>query len=165
MSDDQRGRDRGREERGPTANLPVDALQRFLDEGMPGAAMAHSFHVDALMDPRIGSDPVFQAFSLIELNELHHMVSTMGALLRLKQGDPTALASLGTNLAGFLQNRQAAGALVPRFPPYVARNPAVRRMMALIQQSNKQLAAHSAVIQQTLKAADGRAPGPLLVNP
>lgn len=165
MDKGKMGMNRGREELDRAANVPVAALERFLNEGMPGAAVAHSYHVDALMDPRVGSDPTFQAFSLIELNELHHQVAAMGALERLKMGEPDALRSLGTNLVGFLQNRQAALSLVPDFPPYVTRNPSVQRMMQLIQQSNQQVAANMPLIQQTLQAADGRAPGPMLVGP
>lgn len=159
------GRDRGREERGRTVEVPVAALQQFMNEATPVAAMAHSYHVDALMDPRIDADPVFQEFSLIELNELHHQVAAMGALQRLMMGEPGALQSLGVNLAGFLQNRQAAMSLVPQFPPYVTRNPSVQKMMKLTQQSNKQVAANLPVIQQTLNAAGAPAPGPMLVGP
>ncbi|MFZ5817318.1 MAG: hypothetical protein ACOY93_18805 [Bacillota bacterium] len=146
------------------AGVPVQAVERFLMESLPVAAVAHSYHVDALRNPAIQADPVFQRFSLIELNELHHQIAAVGSLLRLQAGDPRAAESLAHNLAGFVQNRQAALRLVPQFSPLVRQNRALRNMMALTQRSNQQVAQNWPVISRTLAAAAAPAPGPLLVG-
>lgn len=153
----------GKMGKGP--RVPWGALYRFAMEAMPVAAVAHSYHIDALMDPRLQDDPAFQEFSEIELNELHHQVSTLGALLRHNMGDPTALNSLGVNLAGFLENRRAALAVSRRFSPEVRANPAVQEMMRLTELSNAQVAANLPVIEQALAAAQSEDPGALLVRP
>jgi hypothetical protein len=144
--------------------LPLADLQRFLLESVPLAAIAHSFHVDALADPLIRNDPAFQRYSLIELNELHHQVSALGALLRITMGDPTAWQSLGLNLAGFLQNRMAALTVARSFTPTVLQHPASQVMMQLTQQSNQQIAANWPAMQQTLAVTGAPLPG-LLVGP
>lgn len=148
----------------PFRQLPLAEVERFLLEGMPVAAIAHSFHVDALADPALRRDPLFQRFSVIELNELHHQVAALGAIQRLKMGDQTALTSLGLNLAGFLQNRQAALALAQQFRPAVLQHPALRAMFSLVQQSNQQIAANWPVVQQAILATGAPAPGPMLVS-
>jgi len=145
--------------------MPWRAMVQFMSEGLPVAAVAHSYHVDALTDPQLREDPTFQEFSLIELNELHHQIGAMGAMIRLSQGDPSALRSLGTNLAGFLQNREAALATAAQFPPAVAENPAVQQVMRLTELSNQQIVQNWPVLQQALTMAAGPAPGPLLVAP
>ncbi len=144
--------------------IPWEGVTEFMVDALPVAAVAHSHHIDALADPRLQQNPEFQRFSLIELNELHHQIGAMGALMRLSQGDTAALRSLGTNLAGFLQNRQAAMQVAGRFPPVVTQNPSVQQMMQLTQQSNQQIARNWPVLQQALSASRGPAPGPLLIG-
>lgn len=159
------GREGSKKMRGKKQGVPVAELMRFMMEGLPVAAIAHSYHVDALVDPRVGSNPQFQEFSLIELNELHHQIAALGSLLRLEIGDPMAQESLGMNLAGFLENRQAALAVASRFPPLVTNNPAVKKMMDLTQVSNEQVEANWPLIQETLAATGAPSPGALLVSP
>lgn len=144
--------------------LPLQALQTFMSEGLPLAAVAHSVHVDALSDPALRQNRQFQRFSEIELNELHHQIAAVGAMLRMQMGDPRAVMSLGINLAGFLQNRMAALAMVAHFPPAVMRHPDVQMLMALVDQSNRQVAANWPVLQSTLAATGAPAPGPLMVD-
>lgn len=144
--------------------LPMAELERFMMEGLPVAAIAHSFHVEALTDPRVQADPAFQQFSMIELNELHHQVAALGAHLRHMMGDPTAMQSLGLNLAGFLQNRQTAMQMVPRFAPTTVQNPAVQVMMGLTEVSNEQVAQNWPVLTQALAATRAPVPGPMLVG-
>lgn len=147
----------------PPAQVPQE-LVRFLNESMPMGAIAHSHHVDALADPAIGKEPTFQRFSLIELNELHHQVAALGAVLRMQQGDPTAFKSLGYNLAGFLQNRAAALEAARNLPEAVKQNPHVRRMMALIQQSNQRVQQMMPLLQEVIRRSGATGPGPLLVK-
>lgn len=144
--------------------LPMAELERFMMEGLPVAAVAHSFHVDALMDPRVQADPAFQQFSMIELNELHHQVAALGAHIRHQIGDPTAMQSLGMNLAGFVQNRQAALQMVPQFSPATMQNPAVQVMMGLTEVSNEQIAQNWPVLTRAMGATRAPAPGPMLVG-
>jgi hypothetical protein len=152
-------------QKGRGAGVPWGALYRFVAESMPVAAIAHSHHADALMDPHLWTNPLFQEFSLIELNELHHQVAVLGTLLRHQMGDPTALASLGMNLAGFLENRQAGLAVASQFPPEITSHPKVQEVMRLTQLSNEQVAANMPVIERTLALAESPAPGALLVRP
>lgn len=133
-------------------------------EGMPGTAIAHSYHVEALRDPALGSNPTFQRFSLIELNELHHQISAMGAILRWRQGDPAAAEQLAINLAGFLQNRQAAMELARTFGPEVTNNAAMQRVLHLVEESNRMIERNMATLQQVTALAPAGAPGALLVH-
>lgn len=149
----------------PTAAaLPLAAIQQFLTEGLPLTALAHSFHVDALLDPSIRANPVFQQFSLVELNELHHLIAAQGALLRIQLGDPGGLRSLGVNLAGFLQNRQAGLQLSAALPPAVRQNPAVQATLSLIQQTQQQVVQNLPIISQAIAVSGAPAPGPLLIG-
>lgn len=132
---------------------------------MPLAAVAHSFHVDALRDPKLNADPTFQRFSLIELNELHHQVAAMGSLLRMQMGDRTALQSLGANLAGFLANRQLGLQTAKQLPAAVTQDPRMMTVMQLTEMSNQQVAQYMPVISQTIQAAGSPTTKPLLVNP
>lgn len=147
------------------AALPLAHVQRFILESLPGAAVAHSYHVDALLDPMVQTSPAFQRFSLIELNELHHQVAALGALIRLQQGDPTALRALGTNLAGFVQNRLAALRELARVPAAVRSHPDVQRVEALVMESNRELLRQLPTIQQVIRLSGAVIPGPLLVPP
>jgi predicted RNase H-like nuclease len=147
-----------------SAQIPLGEVQRFLMEALPVAAIAHSFHVDALADPALQSDSQYQRFSLIELNELHHQIAALGALMRLQMGDPTALRSLGMNLVGFIQNRQAALQVAQGFSPAIMANHANQVMMSLLQQSNQQVTQNWPVLAQTLTAMQAPAPGPLMVG-
>ncbi len=147
-----------------STQIPFAEVQRFLSEALPVAAVAHSFHVDALADPAVVQDPQYQRFNLIELNELHHQIAAVGALMRLQMGDPTALRSLGMNLVGFIQNRQAALQVAQNFSPTVMANPANQAMMSLVQQSNQQVMQNWPVLLQTLSASQPPTPGPLLVR-
>lgn len=145
--------------------LPLQAVEQFLIQSLPLAAVAHSFHVDAMRDPRLHRDPAIDEFNLIELNELHHQVAALGALLRMQQGDASALASLGYNLAGFLENREAALRAGPRLPPTALQNPAMRQVMALIQQTNQMIQQYMPAIMQTIQASGVTdTPGPLLIG-
>lgn len=143
---------------------PVAQVERFLMEGMPGTVIAHSYHVEALRDPALQDNPVFQRFSLIELNELHHMIAAMGAIMRWRQGDPTAAEQLAINLAGFLQNRQAAMEVARTFGPRVTGNPAVQRVLHLVEESNRAIERNLAMLQQVTALAPAGAPGALLVH-
>lgn len=147
-----------------SAQVPLGEVQRFLFEALPVAAIAHSYHVDALADPVVQQDPQYQRFSLIELNELHHQVAALGALMRLQMGDQTALRNLGMNLVGFIQNRQAALQVAQNFSPSVLANPANQVLMGLVQQSNQQVAQNWPVLMQTLSATQPPVPGPLMVR-
>lgn len=144
--------------------MNLDQIERFLLEGMPVAAMAHSYHVQALADPEIGPDPIMQRFSLIELNELHHQVAALGDVLRLRRGDQSAAATLGYNLSGFLQNRQLGLQVARQFPPAMLRHPAVQRTLALTEQSNEQIARNWPLLQRAMAQTAAAAPGPLLVH-
>lgn len=144
--------------------LPLRQLNRFMMEGLPVAAVAHSYHVEALTDPQFRRNPAFQRFSLVELNELHHQVAALGSLLRVQMGDASALASLGANLQGFLQNREMGMQLAQQLPEAIRQDPRMQRVMALTQQSNRQVARNWPVLMQTVAAADGAAPGAMLVH-
>jgi len=139
-------------------------LCQFMMAGLPVAAMAHSYHVEVLMDPQFRNDPVLQRFSLVELNELHHQVAAMGALMRLERGDPTALSSLGANLQGFLENRQRGMEVMEGLSDAVRQDPRMQQMMALTQVSNQQISQNWPLLMQVVRMANGAAPGPLLVN-
>lgn len=133
--------------------VPVQQLQRFLQQGMPGTAVAHSYHVDALRQPEVRNDPSFQRFSDTELHELHHQVAALGSLMRLQMGDQNALSGLGYNLARFVARRQEALQTAQQFPAEVRDNPDVRRMMNLVRQSNRQLEQYWPAISQAVSAA------------
>lgn len=152
---------RGRPAQLPSA--PIAALERFLMESLPVAAVAHSYHVEVMRDPRLQRDPTFQRFNVVELNELHHQIAALGALLRLQEGDPTAAENLAYNLAGFLQNRQLAMQILPQLPAEARRHPAMQRMLDLIQVSNQQLAQNRQLIDQVLAMAEST-PGPLMAR-
>lgn len=139
-------------------------LRQFMMVGLPVAAMAHSYHVEVLMDPQFRNDPALQHFSLVELNELHHQVAAMGALMRLECGDPTALASLGANLQGFLENRRRGMELMEGLSSAVTQDPRMQQMTALTQISNQQISQHWPVLMQVVRMANSTAPGPLLVK-
>jgi hypothetical protein len=143
---------------------PLAQVQEFVMESMPVAAVAHSFHVDALSDPRFQSDPNFQMFSLIELNELHHQVAAFGSLLRLQMGDKTALQSLGRNLTGFLANRQLGLQAAQRLPANIRQDPRMMTVMQLTEMSNQQVAKYMPVITQIVQQSGAPATGPLLVD-
>lgn len=144
-------------------SVPLRELRRFMMEGLPVAAVAHSYHVEALSDPKVGKDPAFQRFSLVELNELHHQVAALGALLRLQMGDPSAMASLGANLLGFLQNRGLGMYLIEQVPASVRQDPRVQRMLVLTQRSNQQIARHWPLLMRVVTASGASAPGPMQV--
>ena len=146
------------------ARLPVDQIERFLTEGMPGTAIAHSYHVDALLVPELQADANFQRFSLIELNELHHQIAAMGAILRWHQGDPNAVQDLAVNLAGFLQNRQAAMEASHALGPHVTGNPAVQRVLHLVEQSNRAIERNRPALQQFTAMVPTGEPGAMLVH-
>lgn len=151
-------------------NLPMppetmQALQRFLMESLLVAALIHSYHVDALRDPQLRMDPALERFNLIEVNELHHQIAALGASLRLQQGDPRAMNSLGYNLAGFLENRQAALQASRNLSPRTRQNPNVQRLMPLVQQSNQMVQQNLPVLTQAIQASGVSAtPGPLLIG-
>lgn len=131
---------------------------------MPLAAVAHSFHVDALHDPKLQDDPAFQRFSLIELNELHHQVAAMGSLLRMQMGDRSALQSLGANLMGFLANRQLGLQAAQQLPASVRQDPRVMTVMQLTEMSNQQVAQYMPVLAQTVQMSGAPTMMPLLVG-
>ncbi|MFZ5825789.1 MAG: hypothetical protein ACOY94_15940 [Bacillota bacterium] len=145
--------------------MPLAAMERFLLESLPVAAVAHSYHVEALRNPILQRDPAYQRFSLIELNELHHQIAAYGDLIRMQQGDPTAADNLAFNLAGFLQNRQAAMRMLPQLSPAARSHPAMQRVMGLMQVSNQQVAGNNQLLNQTFAMTDAPVPGPLLVRP
>lgn len=142
----------------------VQQVKTFLTNATPGASVAHSYHVEALTVPGVGTDPAFQRFSLVELNELHHFVAALGSVYRFEQGDPTALQSLGLNLAGFLENRQMALRLAASLPPAVTRNPQVQAMMSLIQKDQQQLEQNLPLLKRVIALSGVPSPGPLLVR-
>lgn len=144
--------------------FPLSAVTQFLNSGLPVAAVAHSFHVRALMDPSLRSIPAFQQFSLVELNELHHQIAALGALIRLQQGDSSALTDLGTNLAGFLQNRLIGLQVTQALPAQVLQSPSIQAMMALTNLSNQQVLQNLPVLSQALVTSGAPAPGPLAVG-
>jgi len=145
------------------SQLPVQQLQRFFQQGMPGTAVAHSHHVDALRQPEVRNDPSFQRFTDIELHELHHQIAAMGSLHRVQMGDPRAVDSLGYNLSRFVARRQAALDEVRQFPAAVRNNPDVRRMISLMQQSNRMVRQNWPYISQAIAAAGmGTIPQPRL---
>ncbi len=146
------------------AGLPINSLMQFANQGLPVAAMAHSFHVRALLDPTIRSDKTFQKFSLIELNELHHQIAMLGSLLRLAQGDQTAAADLGVNVAGFLQNRSMGLQLAQQLPASITQNPAVMQMMALTDVSQRQVTENLPMLQQVVATTGASAPGVLVTG-
>lgn len=133
--------------------LPVQQLQRFLNQSMPGAAVAHSYHVDALRQPEVRNDPSFQRFTDTELHELHHQVAALGSLMRVQMGDQNAVNGLGYNLARFVARRQEALQSAQQFPAAVRENAAVGRMMNLIRQSNRQVEQNWPAISQAVSAA------------
>lgn len=149
----------------PTGTLPLDAMEGFLLQSLPVAAVAHSYHVEALRNPTLQRDPTFQRFSLTELNELHHQVAALGDLIRLQQGDPTAAEALAYNLAGFLQNRQQGMRMVPQLPAAARNHPAMQQVLQLMQVSNQQVTRNSRLLNQTFAMTQAPVPGPLLVHP
>ena len=142
----------------------VQRVKTFLTNATPGASVAHSYHVEALAIPTLRADPAFQRFSLVELNELHHFVAALGSINRFEQGDPTALQSLGLNLAGFLENRQLALRLAGALPPAVTQNPLVQMMMNLIHQDQQQVEKQLPLLNRVIAMAGVPSPGPLLVR-
>lgn len=145
--------------------LPVSELRNFIMQSLPVAAIAHSYHVDALANPNLRANAAFQRFSEVELNELHHQVALLGALLRLDMGDVSAIADIGLNLAGFLQNRQMAGQLASRLPASVRQDPMVATVLSLVNQSNQQLAQNWPTITRTLTATTTVAPTAITTAP
>lgn len=133
-------------------------------ESLPLAAVAHSIHVDALADPNLRANPQFQAFSQVELNELHHQIAALGGLLRTMMGDPAGPASLAMNLAAFLQNRALGLQAAQILPPAVLSHPAVRVLMGLTEQSNQQVAAYRPALAPLFASIPVASPGPLLVD-
>lgn len=142
----------------------VQQVKTFLNNATPGGSVAHSYHVEALTVPGVGTDPAFQKFSLVELNELHHFVAALGSIARFEQGDPTALQSLGLNLAGFLENRQMALRLAASLPPAVTRNPQVQAMLSLIRKDQQQVEQNLPLLNRAIALAGVPSPGPLLVR-
>jgi len=149
----------------PTAGLPLHELRAFLMQSLPGAAIAHSFHVDALANPAVRTNTAFQRFSEVELNELHHQIALLGSVLRFDMGDASALGDIGMNLAAFLHNRQMAGQLAARLPATIGQDPMVATMLNLVNQSNQQIAQSWSTITRTLNAAATVAPGSLSAAP
>jgi len=150
-------------QRFPPQQVPVRQLNWFFQQSLPGTAVAHSHHVDALRQPEIRSDPAFQRFTETELHELHHQIAAMGALQRLQMGDRRALESLGYNLARFAARRQSAQQTARQLPASVRSNPDVQQMMRLIRQSNQQIQQYWPYIAQAIAAAGmGTVPQPRL---
>lgn len=139
-------------------------LQRFAEESLPLAAVAHSYHVDALANPQIAEEPSLQQLSLVELNELHHQIALLGALLRLQAGDPTALQSVGRNLAGFLENRQLGLQIAATLPIRVRQEPAMQEALRLTEESTRQVAQNWPLLVQMVRLTGAASPGPLLVG-
>ncbi|MEW8979115.1 MAG: hypothetical protein AB2385_11980 [Symbiobacterium sp.] len=135
------------------ARVPVQPLGRFFQQTLPGTAVAHSHHVDALRLPEVRNNPAFQRFTEIELHELHHQIAAMGALQRLRTGDRRALESLGYNLSRFVARRQAAQEAVRALPAAVRNNADVQRMLRLVRQSNRQIRQYWPYIAQAIAAA------------
>lgn len=148
----------------PTAAIPMAALRQFMSQSLPVAAIGHSFHADLLLDPRYQCDPSLQQFSRIELNELHHQIAAMGALLRLQRGDQTAAASLGANLAGFLQNRQAALQVMPQISAQIQQDPRMQAMMRQVARSQQQVLQNLPVLSRAVMATTTTTPGVMMVG-
>lgn len=147
----------------PPQQVPVRQLNWFFQQAMPGTAVAHSHHADAMRQPELRGDPAFQRFNEIELHELHHQIAAMGALQRLQMGDRGALESLGYNLARFAARRQAAQEAARQLPAAVRNDPHIQQMMRLIRQSNRQIQQYWPYIAQTIAAAGmGTVPQPRL---
>lgn len=145
-----------------TQGIPLETLQQFVMQSLPVAAVAHSYHVEALADPRLQNNEAFQQFSLVELNELHHQIAAVGNVLRLAQGDQSAAQWLGYNLSGFLQNRMLGLQLAQRLPQAAKQNPAMQRVMALTELSNRQVQQYLPTLQRTLSATTAGAPALLV---
>lgn len=140
------------------AGIPLNELRSFIMQSLPVAAIAHSYHVDALANPNLRSNAAFQRFSEVELNELHHQVALLGALLRLEMGDASAIADIGLNLTAFLQNRQIAGQLAARLPAAIRQDPLVATVLNLVNQSNQQITQSWPTITRTLSVTAAVAP-------
>lgn len=134
-------------------------------ESLPVAAIAHSIHVDALADPALNANPQFQAFSLIELNELHHQIAALGGLLRTQMGDPSGPVSLAMNMAGFLENRALGMQAAQRLPANVRRHPAVATVLQLTDLSNQQVATYAPQLAPLMQVLPAVSPGPMMVSP
>lgn len=149
----------------PTQEATLQTAEQFLMEGLPVAAIAHSLHVDALADPTLNTNPQFQAFSLIELNELHHQIAALGGLLRTQMGDPSGPASLAMNMAGFLENRALGLQAARTLPARVRNHPAVAAVMQLTDLSNQQIASYAPALSPLMQVLPSVSPGPMLVAP
>lgn len=143
----------------------VAELRQLLFSSMPDTAIAHSYHVEALLDPALHNNAEFQRFSEVELNELHHQIAALGCLYRMQQGDPNALACLATNLQGFLENRRLAMQLAQQLPASVRQTRSVQSMIGHIQQTQQAVQRNMPLIQQFEAAVRAPSPGPLLVGP
>ncbi|WP_374713699.1 hypothetical protein [Symbiobacterium terraclitae] len=154
----QRGRPRF-----PPQQAPVRQLNWFVQQTLPGTAVAHSYHVDAMRRPELSSDPAFQRFHEIELHELHHQIAAMGALQRLQMGDRRALEGLGYNLSRFAARRQSAMQTARQLSAAVQNDPNVQAMMNLVRQSNRMIRQYWPYIAQAIAAAGmGTVPEPRL---
>lgn len=152
----------------PTRAVPEAALaeiRQLLFGSIPDTAVAHSYHVAALMDPAVGQNESFQRFSEVELNELHHQVAALGCLYRMQQGDPTAASCLAANLQGFLDNRQLGLQLAQQLPTRVTQNRNVQMMTRLIGRTQQAVEQHLPTIQSFVAGVGAPSPGPMLVGP
>lgn len=152
---------------GPAQAPPQAALgqiRQLLFSSIPDTAMAHSYHVQALMDPAFRDNPEFQRFSEAELNELHHQVAALGCLYRMQQGDPQAVTCLAANLQGFLDNRRLSMQLEQQLPAAIRQAPSVQMMMRHIQQTQQAVQRNMPAIQQFEAAVQAPNPGPMLVG-
>lgn len=147
-----------------TAWALLAQVKKFLMDGMPLTAIAHSYHVDALLIPDVGGNQAFQHFSLIELNELHHQVAALGAVLRAEKGEQGALHDVALNLSGFLENREAGLKAAPALPSEIQRNPLIQKIMGLIQQTQVQVNQNLPILNRVIALAGSPSPGPLLVH-
>ncbi|MHB9146604.1 MAG: hypothetical protein ACYC5Y_14895 [Symbiobacteriia bacterium] len=147
-----------------SAHAVLAQLKQFLQAGMPLTEMAHSYHVEALLKPGIGDNAAFQHASLVEINELHHQIAAMGAILRAEQGDPTALRDVGVNIAGFIENRRLGLQLAQALPASVKNDPAYQKMDRLIQETQRQNEKNMALLQQAVALGGNLTPGPLLIT-
>lgn len=139
-------------------------IRQLLFSSIPDTAVAHSFHVAALMNPAIRDNAEFQRFSEVELNELHHQVAALGCLYRMQQGDPEAASCLATNLQGFLDNRLLGLQLAQQLPAQITQNPNVQTMTRLVGQTQQAVQQHMPAIQSFVAAVRAPNPGPMLVG-
>lgn len=149
----------------PGPQTALAEIRQLLFRSVPETAMAHSYHVEALLDPALRDNQAFQRFSAVELNELHHQVAALGCLYRLQQGDPQALTCLAANLQGFLDNRQLALQLAAQLPAAVRQNPSFQAMRSLIEQTQQEVQRHMPAIQRFEASVAAPNPGAMLVGP